>query len=36
MPNWMYVDYQIVGEEEKLDSLYQVLKGLEGGEWDDC
>ncbi len=31
MPNWMYVDYQIVGEDADLDSLYQVLKGIEEG-----
>ncbi len=32
MPNWMYVDYQIVGKEADLDSLYQVLKGIEEGK----
>ncbi len=31
MPNWMYVDYQIVGEEAELDSLFQVLIGIEEG-----
>ncbi len=32
MPNWVFVDYQIVGDEGELDSLYRVLKDIEEGK----
>lgn len=32
MPNWAFVDYQVVGDNEQLDSLYHIMKELEDRE----